>query len=112
MAALGSLGAIAILPAAAAVVVALVLFFMWLRRQSRRPRMRPARGESELLRLYDRLQRKAGRRRAPPETPREYLSIAAPSALLAEVTQAVNEGAYAGRWPEPEQVREMAERIS
>ena len=66
MAALGSLGAIAILPAAAAVVVALVLFFMWLRRQSRRPKTRPARGESELLRLYDRLQRKAGRRRAPP----------------------------------------------
>jgi hypothetical protein len=74
--------------------------------------MRPARGESELLRLYDRLQRRLGRRRAPPETPLEYLLSSPEEALLADVTQAVNEGVYAGRWPEPERVRQMAERLS
>jgi hypothetical protein len=112
MAALGSLGALAIVPAAVGLLLALALFFMWLRRQSRRPRMRPARGESELLRLYDRLQRKLGRRRAPPETPLEYLHSSPEEALLADVTQAVNEGVYAGRWPAPERVREMAEHLS
>jgi hypothetical protein len=34
------------------------------------------------------------------------------AALLVELTQAVNEGAYAGRWPEPERVREIASRLS
>jgi hypothetical protein len=112
MAALGSLGALAVIPAVIGLVLALALLFMWLRRQTRRPRMRPARGESELLRLYDRLQRRLGRRRAPPETPLEYLLSSPEEALLADVTQAVNEGVYAGRWPEPERVRQMAERLS
>jgi transglutaminase-like putative cysteine protease len=112
MAALGSLGALAVIPAVIGLVLALALLFMWLRRQTRRPRMRPARGESELLRLYDRLQRRLGRRRAPPETPLEYLLSSPEEALLADVTQAVNEGVYAGRWPEPERVRKMAERLS
>jgi hypothetical protein len=74
--------------------------------------MRAAPGESELLRLYDRLQRKVGRRRAPPETPLEYLYRSAGEELLVDVTQAVNEGVYAGRWPERERVREMADRLS
>ena len=73
----------------------------------RETRFRP---EIELLRLYDRLQRRLGRRRAPPETPLEYQE-AMTSALLAEVTEAVNQGVYAGRWPEPRKVREMAHRI-
>jgi hypothetical protein len=33
-------------------------------------------------------------------------------AVLEDVTQAVNEGAYAGRWPEPARVKELAERLS
>jgi len=31
---------------------------------------------------------------------------------LEDITVAVNEGAYAGRWPTPERVRELAERLS
>ena len=113
--ALGGLSAIAAIPAAIGIMVALALLVMWLRRRSRRVRVRAARGESELLRLYDRLQGKVGRRRAPPETPLEYLSVTdeAPiHALLEDVTQAVNEGVYAGRWPERERVREMADRLT
>jgi len=79
------------------------------RRSSRRRKAAP--GETELLRLYDRLQKRLGRRRAPPETPLEYQGSMR-SALLVEVTSAVNEGVYAGRWPEPRRVREMAQRIS
>ena len=51
------------------------------------------------------------RRRAPPETPLEY-QHAMVSEVLVDVTQAVNEGVYAGRWPDPKQVRDLAERIS
>src|SRR5207302_10129085 len=124
-AALGSLGAIAALPAAIAVAVVVALLYAWLRRRgwSRRPRKQP--GESELLRLYERLQRRMTRRRAPPETPLEYQQALGehtspfmgrwpegPEGLLAELTQAVNEGAYAGRWPDPRRVRDLAERIS
>jgi transglutaminase-like putative cysteine protease len=112
MAAVGSLGAIAIIPAVIGLVTALALVFIWLRRQGRKPGLRPARGESELLRLYDTLQRRLGRRRAPPETPREYLQRSPGGTLLEDVTEAVNEGVYAGRWPEPDRVREMAERLS
>jgi hypothetical protein len=122
-AALGSLGAIAAIPAVIGVLGAIALLVLWLRRRGLRSRVRAAPGESELLRLYDRLQRKVGRRRAPPETPREYLrSVPSPLAgegqgggvesLLADVTEAVNEGVYAGRWPERERVREMADRLS
>jgi len=110
-AALGSLGVLAVVPPAIAVALIAVLAYAWLRRRvwTRRPRPQP--GESELLRLYERLQRRLTRRRAPPETPREYQE-AMQSALLAELTQAVNEGAYAGRWPDPRRVRDLAERIS
>jgi transglutaminase-like putative cysteine protease len=110
-AALGSLSALAAIPAGIAVAVVVVLLYAWLRRRgwSRRARAQP--GESELLRLYERLQRRLSRRRAPPETPLEY-QHAMESELLVDVTQAVNEGVYAGRWPDPHRVRDLAERIS
>src|SRR5947209_10148448 len=110
-AALGSLGALAALPAAIAVAVVVVLLYAWLRRRRWSRRLRPQPGESELLRLYERLQRRMARRRAPPETPLEY-QHAMVSEVLVDVTQAVNEGVYAGRWPDPKQVRDLAERIS
>ena len=108
-AALGSLGALVVVPAAAGIALAFVLVYAWMRRR-RWSFRKPQPGEIELLRLYDRLQRRLGRRRAPPETPLEYQE-AMTSALLAEVTEAVNQGVYAGRWPEPRKVREMAHRI-
>jgi hypothetical protein len=54
------------------------------------------------------VQRRLGRRRAPPETPLEYLRVAPNDrGLLEELTDAVNEGAYAGRWPEASRIREL-----
>jgi hypothetical protein len=124
-AALGSLGVFAVVPIAIGIAIAFVLAYAWLRRRVWTRRVKAPPGESELLRLYERLQRRLGRRRAPPETPLEYQhsspfmgrSPAQPGGgaveqLLAEVTRAVNEGAYAGRWPDPKRVREMAERLS
>jgi hypothetical protein len=79
----------------------------------------PTPGESELLRLYERVQRRLGRRRAPPETPLEYFHAPLPSPLLEgerqsleELTAAINEGVYAGRWPERERVRELERSLS
>ena len=109
-AALGSLGALAVVPAAVAVGLAIVLAYAWLRRRRWHSGANAQPGESELLRLYERLQRKLGRRRAPPETPLEYQKTM-PSALLEEVTRAVNEGAYAGRWPDPARLRKLALRV-
>jgi protein-glutamine gamma-glutamyltransferase len=111
VAALGSLGVLGAIPGAVAIALVVVLVYAWLRRRSWRRRVNPPPGESELLRLYERVQRRFGRRRAPPETPLEY-EKAMQSALLAEVTSAVNEGVYAGRWPDPKRVRELAHRIS
>lgn len=111
IAALGSLGVLGVVPAGIAVALVVVLGYAWLRRWSRRRRRKAQPGESELIRLYERVQRRLGRRRAPPETPLEYQQ-AMRSALLEEVTEAVNEGVYAGRWPDPKRVREMRERIS
>jgi transglutaminase-like putative cysteine protease len=107
MAAVGSLGILGAIPPAIAIAVVVVLALVWLRRRSARPRRISPPGESELLRLYDRVQRKMRRRRAPPETPREYLD-AMDFELLMELTEAVNQGVYAGRWPEPQRVREIA----
>jgi transglutaminase-like putative cysteine protease len=111
-AALGSLGALSVVPPAVAIAVAFVVVYAWLRRRvgSARPKAPP--GESELLRLYERLQRRLGRRRAPPQTPLEYQREMGDTRLLVDITEAVNEGAYAGRWPSRERVREMAERLS
>jgi transglutaminase-like putative cysteine protease len=113
-AALSGLGALALIPGLAAALAVLVVLALWLR--GRRPRW-PARGrgEGDLIRLYDRMQRRLGRRRAPPETPNEYRRQVDPgelAALLDEVTEAVNRGVYAGRWPEPGEVAEMRARLS
>ncbi len=108
---MGSLGVLSVVPPALAVAVLAVLAYAWLRRRWRTARVKSPPGESELLRLYEAVQRRMGRRRAPPETPLEYES-AMQSTLLHELTSAVNEGVYAGRWPAPHRVRELAERIS
>ena len=110
---LASLGSLGVIPVGIAVALAIVLAYAWFRRFVRR-RMAAAQappGSDELLRLYERLQLRAGRRRAPPETPTEFRDAVLPDRLLDEVTEAVNEGAYAGRWPDPERVREMANSL-
>ena len=115
LAAAASLGLAALAPAGAALLVALVLVLRRWRPRLPPRRSRPAAGELELLRLYDRVQGRVGRRRAPPETPGEYRDAAGGDAfepLLREVTAAVEEGAYAGRWPSPERVSELARRLS
>ena len=110
-AALGSLGVFAVVPLAMGIAIVFVLAYAWLRRRVWRRRPKTPPGESELLRLYERLQRRLGRRRAPPETPLEYQRLMQ-SDVLVDVTKAVNEGVYAGRWPDPTRVRDFAERIS
>lgn len=107
---LGSIGALGMIPAAIAAAVIGVLALLWLRRRGWMRRGGSQPGESELLRLYERAQRKMRRRRAPPETPWEYQQ-AMQSDRLQDLTAAVNEGVYAGRWPSPERVRELAEAI-
>jgi transglutaminase-like putative cysteine protease len=109
MAPVGSLGVVAAVPAAIGLVVLFALLLIWLRRRRRARKPQP--GESELLRLYERVQRRMRRRRAPPETPREYQE-AMQTALLIGLTEAVNEGVYAGRWPTPQRLRELVEQIS
>ena len=115
LAAIGSLGLLGAIPPAVAIALLVVFAWAWLRRwtsPARRARAGRINQETELLRLYERLQRKLGRRRAPPETPLEYLNESRPEPLLEEVTTAVNEGAYAGRWPDPKAVRELSDRLS
>jgi protein-glutamine gamma-glutamyltransferase len=114
IAALGSLGVLAVIPPAVAIALVVVLLWAWVRTRRWGSRARAAPGESELLRLYDRVQRRLGRRRAPPETPLEYRHTARAGPiepLLEELTAAINEGAYAGKWPEPERVRELERRF-
>ena len=108
--ALGSLGVLAVIPPAIAISLVVVLAYAWLRRRGWKVQATAAPGENELLRLYEKVQRRLRRRRAPPETPLEYRQ-AMRTALLEELTDAVNEGAYAGRWPDPGRVREMAQGI-
>ena len=109
---LGSLGVAGLVPGLAALAVMVVLGGAWLLAR-RRPRPAPAEpGQAELLRLYDRLQARLGRRRAPPETPLEYRADRGPEhALLAEVTDRVNRGAYRGDWPRPEVVAGLAYKL-
>jgi transglutaminase-like putative cysteine protease len=115
LAAIGSLGLVGVIPPAIVIALLVVFAWAWLRTRRWGGRVKTARGESELLRLYERLQGRLGRRRAPPETPLEYLTEWRPEPLvplLEEVTSAVNEGAYAGRWPDPKVVRELSDRLS
>ena len=115
IAVLGSLGVFAAIPPAVAIALVVVLLWAWIRTRRRGVRIRGAPGESELLRLYDRVQRRLERRRAPPETPLEYRLAARAGPiepLLEELTDAVNQGAYAGRWPAPKRVKELADRLS
>jgi hypothetical protein len=115
-AALGSLGLLGFIGPAIAIVLVAVVLWIWIRGRRRRQAVAsgspPLPGESELLRLYERLQSRLGRRRAPPETPLEYWrDVGAPEPVLEEVTQAVNEGAYAGRWPGLTKVKELSDRL-
>lgn len=113
---LGSLGAIAAGPALVAVAVALLLGFAWLlARRHGLPLRARSPGQVALLRLYERLQRRLHRPRAPAETPLEYaarFAAAGPAEdLLREITAAVNRGAYADRWPDPAEVSRMESRL-
>jgi transglutaminase-like putative cysteine protease len=112
LAAIGSLGLLGVIPPAVVIALLVVFAWAWLRTRRRTTRTKAPPGESDLLRLYERIQRKLGRRRAPPETPLEYLKESRPEPLLDEVTAAVNEGAYAGRWPDAKAVRELSDRLS
>jgi transglutaminase-like putative cysteine protease len=115
LAGIGSLGLLAVIPPAVAIALVVVIAWAWLRTRRWKEGVRVPPSESELLRLYERVQRRLGRRRAPPETPLEYMNDSSPGeieSLLEEVTSAVNEGAYAGRWPELTRVRELADRLS
>jgi len=114
LAALGSLGVLAVIPPAIAIALLVVLVYAWFRTRRWGRGVRAAPGESELLRLYERVQRRLKRRRAPPETPLEYQRAARAGPiepLLEELTDALNEGAYAGRWPGPDRVRELEKRL-
>jgi hypothetical protein len=112
LAVLGSLGALAVVPVSVAIALVITVLYALLRRRRWGRAARAPAGSSELLRLYERVQRRLGRRRAPPETPLEYLhATRIQDALLEDVTEAVNEGAYAGRWPDPARVRELTGRL-
>jgi hypothetical protein len=79
----------------------------WARARRRRA------GTPELLAVYERLQRRLARRRAPPETPNEYRRAVAGGELdelVGEVTEAVNRAAYAGRWPSPDALADLRRR--
>jgi transglutaminase-like putative cysteine protease len=115
LAAIGSLGLVAVIPPALVIALLVVFAWAWLRTRRWNGGRKAPPGESELLLLYERIQGKLDRRRAPPETPLEYLKESRPEPLgplLEEVTSAVNLGAYAGRWPDPKAVRELSDRLS
>ena len=116
---IGSLGFLGVIPPAIAVGLVVTLLWAWLRTRRRRRLAMLAsgatQGELGLLRIYEVLQHRAGRRRGPPETPLEYwrdVSALSPMPLLEEVTGAVNEGAYAGRWPDEERVAELERQLT
>lgn len=112
-AAIAGLGLAGLLPGLAAGLVALVVAAIWHYRR-RGPSRRAPPEQVELLRLYERLQRRVGRRRAPPETPREYESRTPVTlaAVAAEVTRAVERGAYRGAWPNPDEVAKLRDKLS
>jgi transglutaminase-like putative cysteine protease len=107
------LSSLAWLMVAVGVAAALVLVAQVAHRARQRPRRQPVE-RLALLAVYERLQRRLGRRRAPPETPREYRDAIAASdsqGLLHDVTEAVNRGAYAGRWPTRAEVDGLHRRL-
>jgi transglutaminase-like putative cysteine protease len=112
LAALGSLGVLAVIPPAIVLAFVITLLYAALRRRRWGRRWHEPAGSSDLLRLYERVQRTLGRRRAPPETPLEYLqSTQHLGTGLDELTEAVNEGVYAGRWPDRERLRELSSQV-
>lgn len=113
-AALAGLGLVGIVPGIAALLVALVIAGAWLLRRRRPGSARPPPEQVELLRLYEHLQRRVGRRRAPPETPREYEKRAPAllSSLALEVTRAVERGAYGGTWPGQDELARLRDKLS
>ena len=115
---IGSLGVFGVIPLAIAIALVVTIAWAWFRSRRRRRLAFQASGASPgevgLLRLYEMLQQRAGRRRGPPETPLEYwrdVSALAPAPLLEEVTGAVNEGVYAGRWPDRQRVVELEGKL-
>jgi transglutaminase-like putative cysteine protease len=114
LAALGSLGVLAVIPPAVAIALVMVFLWAWVRTRRWGRKLQSAPGEPELLRLYDLAQRRLRRRRAPPETPLEYQMSARAGPIepvLEDLTAAVNEGAYAGRWPDPHRLRDLKTRL-
>ena len=114
-AALGSLGALALGPGLAALLIVLVAASGWLWTRRRRLVRSRSPGEFQLLRLYERIQRRLRRRRGPAETPLEYehaIVAGELAELLSDVTAAVNRGAYAERWPSPADMEELTARLS
>jgi transglutaminase-like putative cysteine protease len=110
---LGTLGVLGVAPAALGLLAGLALALVWLWRRRWRRLRRPKPSE-ELLDLYDRLQQRLKRIRAPSETPLEYERAARGGTmeeLLTEVTAAVNCGAYGGRWPVAAEVAAWRERL-
>ncbi|HVB77544.1 MAG TPA: transglutaminaseTgpA domain-containing protein [Candidatus Nitrosotalea sp.] len=106
-------GRIALIPAAAiGLVLVGALALWWLRR--RLPIVRRRGTELDLLQLYERLQGRARLARMAPETPLEYArrsSSADPPEVLLELTRAVNDGVYGGRWPAPADLARWRKRI-
>jgi hypothetical protein len=113
-AAIAGLGLAGLLPGLAAVLLALAVAATWLYRRRRPRRGKPPPEQVELLRLYERLQQRVGRRRAPPETPREYASRtpAALAAVATEVTRAVEQGAYRNAWPSADELVRLRDILS
>jgi protein-glutamine gamma-glutamyltransferase len=106
-----ALGLVALVPGVAALLAVALFGLAWLLGR----RFRHGSPGDDLIGVYERLQRRLRRDRAPPETPLEYRRRAHAGGLdsvLEEVTAAVNRGAYAGRWPDPAEVARWRKRIS
>ena len=76
-----------------------------------RLRRRPT---GELMGIYERVQRRLGRPRAPPQTPREYREAVAAGdlrELLDDVTEAVERALYAGRPPTRSRLDDLRRRL-
>lgn len=113
-AALTGIGLLGALPGLVALLAVAILLARRLLRGRRLPvRRRAPPEEVELLRLYESLQRRVGRRRGPAETPREYAGSAPPGLadVVAGVTRAVERGAYRGAWPERHELQSLRAKL-